>query len=277
MTDQPRRFPFKTAFYCTALAVLTILPVFAVNSTSTGMRVTWLSTLLILGFGCLVVYLQTKDDPELQYKGAYFYNRQPMITAIMVALLSMATILAIAATYATPERPLLWQACLFISSIGDAVFPLVGKYATRAVPPLPPQALTKVQTVTTLFLTVGAISVLLMVPHIVLMPQKDVLYLEKVETRMGSNRWLAKRPVILLPFAILAGFAFFLGWFEFDPQPDYLARRKCFMQAVCYAHDDLLLIATGYMRIFGSYGFWLAGLITLVRAAQHESEQAGRE
>lgn len=208
------------------------------------MRVAWLSTLLILSFGSVMAYVKTQDEPKLIYRGTYLRHR-PLTMGIILGALLIAEILAIAATYATPERPLLWQASLLLSSFGEIVFPLIGKYATRVTPPLQPEVLYKVQAVTTLFMLAGAVITIAILPHIILMSDSDQRFLEKVQSRVrGGSNWLTRNPLILVPFAVLIGFDLFFGWFEFDPDPAYLTHKKCLLKAACYAHDDLHLIAT---------------------------------
>lgn len=99
--------------------------------------------------------------------------------------------------------------------------------------------------------------------------------MHQVSDRFEQNRFLSSPTsmlFILVPFGILGGFALFLGWFEFNPDPAYLTHKKCFMKAACYVADDLLLIATGFIRIFGSYGFWLGALMVAIRASASDTE-----
>ena len=261
--DQPQKPSYMTPLYLALLVLLAVLPVFTVNTTSLAMRVSWVSFLLICCFVGFTAHLRTKDDPKPTQRGPYTSRYGPIVLGIILSALLIAEIVAVAATYATPERPLLWQATMLISSIGDAVFPLIGKYATRMEPPLPPEVLYKVQTVTTLFLLAGAIIVIVFAPYALCMPLEESLAIQKAAARFRKDRSATTKLLILAPFGIFCGFAPFLGWFEFDPDPAYVTHKKCFMKAACYVGDDLLLLATGYLRVFGSYGFWLASFMFL--------------
>jgi hypothetical protein len=206
--------------------------------------------------------MQTKNDPRLKAsEKVYIYNRRPMTVGIGLGVLLVAEILAVVATYATPDNELLWQFSTLISYLGEMVFPLIAKYATYIQPPLPPEVLYKTQAVMTLFLLGGAVWAILFIPYLISLSREDFRLLDKIQAR--RNSWLARNPLLIVPFGILLGLACFLGWYDFDADPAYLSHSRCYFKAACYAHDDLLLIANGYFRIFGSYGFWLGSLIML--------------
>lgn len=259
-------------------AFLATFPVFAVNSASSGMRMLWIGALLMLAFIGFIGHLQVKGDPEiqkyaaLQQRGPYLKRYRPAVFAIILGVLAITELLAVAATYATPQRPLIWHTTMQIAAWGDAIFPLVGKYATRMTPPLAPDVLYKVQAVTTLFLTAGAIVFLAYAPYILCMPREEARTMQHLEDRMRPSKF-ASSPIVMLyilvPFGILVGFALFLGWFEFAPEPTYLTRKKCLMKAACYAADDLHLIAIGFIRMI-AYASWLGAIIFMMRAFDRE-------
>lgn len=265
MTDQPQKPSYTAPLYLAVLVLLAILPVLTVNSTSLTMRISWLSILLMLCFVGFTAYMRTKGKPDLPQRGPYARRYGLLVFGTILGALLIAETLAVAATYATPERPLLWQTTMLISSIGDAVLPLIGKYATQMEPPLEPEVLYKVQTVTTLFLLAGAIIVIVFAPYTLCMPHEESLAIQKATARFTKDRSATTKLLIFVPFGIYCGLALFNGWFEFDPDPAYLTHKKCFMKAACYVHDDLLLLATGYMRILGSYGAWLGSLMFLLQ------------
>ncbi len=271
MSDQSQRVSYRSVILWAAITFLAIFPIFTVNSTTTGMRVTWISTLLIFGFLGVIVHIRTKDDVELQQKGPFVRRYRPVAASIILGALMIAEILAVAATYASQDRPLLWRSVRLISSIGDAIFPLVGKYATQMTPPLAIEVLYKVQAVTTLSLAAGALIFIILVPYFLFMPRDEAMVLQRIAARSGTN-YSPTTKMLILPFAILAGFALFLGWFEFKPDPTYLTHKKCSMKAACYVGDDLRLIATGFFRIFGGYGFWLGAFMLVVQLAGAETD-----
>ncbi|MFZ5672042.1 MAG: hypothetical protein ACOZAM_03660 [Pseudomonadota bacterium] len=261
-----------------AVAFLAAFPVFAVNSTSSGMRMLWIGALLMLAFIGFVGHLQVKGDPEiqkyaeLQRRGPYLKRYRPAVFAIVLGVLVVAELLAVAATYATPQNPLFLHVTKQIAAGGNEIFPLVGKYATQMTPPLAAEVLYKVQTVTTLFLTAGAIAFLAYAPYILCMPREEARAMQRLQERMRTSKF-ASSPIVMLyilvPFGILVGFALFLGWFEFAPEPAYLTRKKCLMKAACYAADDLHLIAIGFIRMI-AYGSWLGVIIFMMRAFDRE-------
>lgn len=281
MPDHDRNALAPKLLFGGTLAFLTIFPLFTVNTTSSGMRVVWISFLIMLAVIGVLAHLRTIDDPQLradaerQYKSSYLRRYGRPLISFALGILLITEILAVAATYATPDRPLVWQVTQLIAGFGDALFPLIGKYATQMAPPLPPHVLYKVQTVMTLFLLAGAIIFIPSVLYYICIPHEDALIMQRMADKMRPSR-LSSSPAailfILVPFSILCGIAFFLGTFEFDPDPEYLTRKKCFMKATCYAFDDLFLIATGFMRVAASYGAWLAGIMLTIKAITAQTE-----
>ncbi len=281
MPDRVQNTSCWTSLLWTAVAFLAIFPPFAVNSTSWGMRAIWIGFLLTAAFLCFMAHLREQEDPELhkyaelQRNGPYVRRYRPLAFGVILITLLVVEIPAVAATYATPDRPILWHGTELIAQWGEAIFPLIPKYATQITPPLEPQALYKVQAVMTLFLLAGALIFTIYASYIFCMPHDETQIQQRVEQAMTPSR-LASSPtamlLILVPFGVFCGFAMFLGWFEFDPQPHYLTHKKCFMQAGCYVADDLLLIATGFARICGAYGFWLGAILFALRAFASDTE-----
>lgn len=260
-----------------AAAFLAVFPLLAVNSTSGGMRFAWIGILAMGGFIGFMAHMREQSDAELhkyaelQRKAPYVRRYRPVVLAIILCTLLGAELLSVAATYATPDRPLLWHGTLRIAEWGTSIFPLIGKYATQMTPPLDTQTLHKTQAVSTLFLAAGALSSIALVPYLIGMPHEQTLVAHRMAEQMQPGRRLLSSPgamlLILVPFSILCGLAFFLGWLEFESVSDNTRFRDCMVAAACYAHDDLMLIASGFLRIFASYGFWLAGLVFVITAA----------
>lgn len=246
------------------------------------MRAAWVGGLLMGVFIGFAAHLREKSDPELhkyaelQRKGPYLRRYRPIVVGLILSALVVAEILAVAATHATPDRPVLWNGTMQIAEWGASVFPLAGKYATQITPPLDPQTLYKTQAVTTLFLLAGALNLITLAPYIICMPNEETVVMHKMSDRLSRSRFLSSSPasmlLIMVPFGIIGGFTFFLGWLEFDSVPDHPRLGVCLIAATCYARDDLMLIANGFLRIFASYGFWLAAIMFLIRALTEETE-----
>lgn len=264
----------------TAVAFLAIFPLFTVNSTSWGMRTIWISFVLMMVFVGLMAHLRTKSDPELeryaelQRNGPYVRRYRSLAFGVILITLLVAEILAVAATYATPDRPILWHGTELIAHWGEAIFPLVGKYATQMTPPLEPAVLFKVQAAATLFLSAGAVFFITFAPYFFCMPYDERQIQQRVQESASPSRFTSSisKLLVLLPIAILMGCAVFFGWFEFDSDAADLSRKKCLIEAACYSQDDLMLIAAGFLRIFGSYGFWLGGMIGAIQAFDAQTE-----
>ena len=259
---QPETIP-RHVLWATA-TFLAIFPLIAVNSTSWGMRLLWIGFLAMGGFIGFMARMREQTDPELhkyaelQRKGPFVRRYRPIVIAMILGALLVAELLSVAATYATPDRPFLWHGTMLIAQWGDSIFPLIGKYATRMTPPLDTETLYKTQAVTTLFLSAGAVAFVVFAPYVILMPQEEARAAHRVSDMMDPYRFLPVPAMILAPIAILFGLTFFLGWLEFN---GYGRKSYCVFSAICYAQDDLMLIASGFLRVFGSYGFWLAGII----------------
>lgn len=261
----------------TAVAFLALFPVLAVNATSSGMRLGWifiLTMFIVLG---LSAHSRTKSNAELRSqarlleKSSYARRYRPVITGIMLSTLVAAEVLAITATYAAPERPLIWHGTTLIAQWGEAIFPIVGKYATQIKPSLAPQILFKAQAVTTLFLVAGAVMFLIYVPYLIFMPRRDTRVIERMTKSMGYGISPTMN-LLMLPLGVLVGAALFSGWLEFSSDPESVSRKRQFIMAVNYVQDDLALIVAGFIRIFGSFGAWLGALSCAITAISSDAE-----
>lgn len=263
-----------------ATAFLSLFPLFAVNSTSWGMRIAWIGFLLmgvILGF---IVHIGEQTNPELhkyaelQRKGPYVRRYRPIVFALTLGALLLAELLSVAATYATPDRPLLWHGTMLIAQGGDFIFPLIGKYATRVTPPFDVQTLYKIQTATTLFLAAGAFIFVILTPYLLFMPSEEIQVMHRMSTAVRSSRFPSSPTsmLIMTPFSILGCLAIFLGWMEFGSASRRSLTMDCLLSAACYIQDDLALIASGFLRIVGSYGFWLGGVVIATTAITADTE-----
>jgi hypothetical protein len=259
-------------------ACLAIFPLFTVNTTSWGMRLLWIGALAMGGFIGFMAHMREETDSELhkyaelQRKGPFVRRYRPIVIAIILGALLIAELLSVAATYATPDRPFLWHGTMLITQWGDSIFPLIGKYATRMTPPLDTETMYKTQAVTTLFLTAGALAFITYAPYVILMPHEETQVMHRVSDLTGPHRFLSSPGMMLVtaPIAILLGLTLFFGWLEFSSASGHGRKEYCVLTAACYARDDLMLIASGFLRVFGSYGFWLAGIMIVKKEVTAE-------
>lgn len=261
-------------------AFLAVFPLLAVNTTSWGMRIAWIGILAMGGFLGFMANLQEQTNPELhkyaeqQRRGPHVRRYRPVVIAVILSALLIAELLSVAATYATPDRRLLWHGTILIAQWGDSIFPLIGKYATRVTPPLDVQTLYETQAVTTLFLAAGAICFIALAPYLLFMPSQEIQAAHRMSMEMRPSRFMSSPSsmLIMMPFAIPAGLAIFLGWLEFGSTSGRGLTMDCLFSAACYVQDDLSLIASGFLRVFGSYGFWLGWVVIAVTAMTAETD-----
>lgn len=258
-----------------ATAFLAIFPPLAVNTTSWGARIAWTCVLIMGGFLGFFVNVCEQSNPELhkyaelQRNGPYLRRYRPVVFALILGALLLAELLAVAVTYATPDKPLLSRTTIAIAQWGTSVFPLIGKYPTQMTSPLEAQTLFKTQAVMTLFLLAGALNFITLAPYILCMPHEETVVMHRMQNDLNSSKFLSSSPsviVALMPFSILMGLAFFLGWLDFRADSYRSLSFECLATAACYAQDDLMLIASGFLRIFASYGFWIGALVSMIGA-----------
>lgn len=254
--------------------VLAMLPAWAVKSATEQGRIGWLISVLMLGFGCLIVGLTAKTlapqpPSPLNMRTA---RHGPMLATTFAMCTTVAILLSIAFTYAEPGKGVLGNLASLVSHFGSWLFPVVARYATDLQPPLSPERLFQVQSIVSIVLlaslpTIGTYVICW-------------LRMSPAERRSLLENGVRERPSDLVvfavvPFCLFVGASGYFGWSEFEPIAD-ISRKSCIIKATCYAHgDDLLILAAAGTKLVAIVLFPLGALATVLAnraSADRETE-----
>jgi hypothetical protein len=218
-----------------------LMPAWAVKSAPTEERIGWAVCWLILSFASLMATVIVRSSGSTLPKPGQFELRYRFYLAGAVGITFLvATLVAVAVTYAQPGVGLVGDLELLISNLGSLVFPVVAKYATAMQPPLPVETLFKVQAIVSIFLLAGAATACAWVAYFFTMPE-----IKRKQMHLRSRQRKPSAALIFagVPFGLLMASMAFFGWSEFAS----ITRKGCLIHAVCYAHgsDLMIMIAAG--------------------------------
>lgn len=245
--------------------LVAIFPAVGVNFASPAARLGWAIILSALFALTLAAHARASKDPVVQSAEQHI-RRRPIARAILLVAPALTLILSVAATYALPERPLLWQVTRFFAQLGGTVFPIVGKFATHIAPPLAPAILYKAQSIVTLFMLTSLALAVSAITRNLMASSNERRAIRKMQERYGRK---ARSPVLRWLCIVLGtGFslAVFFGWFGFSPEPKDMSGKRCLVTAACYVQDDILLLVGAFFDSFMSF-IILAGVVVMLRNA----------
>lgn len=236
----------KSVLYLAFVYLAAMISIWTVKSATPDGR--WYATMLmvLIGFAIVVAVAIVQVGPK-ETRDANPTKGPHHLFGAMTGVFIASILLASAFTHARPGVGPVGSLGSLLGSIGSAIFPVVGKYATMMQ--LGAQTLFKTQAVMTIFLLGGFLNGCLLVAAILILPRQER---QNRFSDLGERSSRITSALAILFFIFLIVQAYF-GWSEFDENAREMSldAKGCAVEAFCYLRgSDLMLFSVAALKSF---------------------------